>query len=568
MLNMSNHGDFIPAARRHPGRPRWNTRGAPISPSPFLIAWCPVTAFITLSGLACRTPDGRELFSHLDLAIGAERVGLVGRNGVGKTSLLRLILGELAPAAGTVALGGRVGALRQSAPGADATLGDLLGVREPLARLDRIERGEGAAEDFDLADWDLPQRIESALADVGLDGDDLDRPALSLSGGEATRASLAALMIDRPAVILLDEPTNNLDAEARAIVGRMLEAWRGGALVVSHDRALLRGMDRIVELTSLGATSFGGGYDLYVERKAAMEQAAARDLDSAEQEARRAQAEIQRERERKARRDAAGQRARAKGDAPKMLLDAKAERAENSGARLGHLADRRRAEVQQTLEAAQAKVERVRRLAFVLPPSNLPAARRVLSLEGVGYAVAGRWVLRDQSFSVTGPERIAIVGPNGAGKTTLIKLMAGEITPSEGKVTRSVPLAVLDQRASILDSDQTLLANFLRLNPEANRNTAQAALARFLFRNTAAEASVRDLSGGETLRAALACVLMSTTPPQCLILDEPTNHLDLDSIAAIEQALLGYDGALIVVSHDEDFLKVIGVERRVELGRV
>ena len=527
-----------------------------------------MTAFITLSGLACRTPDGRELFSNLDLAIGAERVGLVGRNGVGKTSLLRLILGEVVPAAGAIALGGRVGALRQSPPDSRATLGDLLGVHDPLTRLARIERGEGAAEDFDLADWDLPQRIEAALADVGLDGADLDRPALSLSGGEATRASLAALMIDRPDVILLDEPTNNLDAEARAIVGRMLEAWRGGALVVSHDRALLRGMDRIVELTSLGATSFGGGFDLYVERKAAMEQAAARDLDSAEQEARRAQAEIQRERERKARRDAAGKRARAKGGAPKMLLDAKAERAENAGARLGHLADRRRVEVQQALEAAQAKVERVRRLAFVLPPSNLPAARRVLSLDGVGYAAAGRWILRDQSFSVTGPERIAIVGPNGAGKTTLIKLMAGEFAPTEGRITGSVPLAVLDQRASILDPAQTLLANFLRLNPDANRNTAQAALARFLFRNTAAEALVRDLSGGETLRAALACVLMSTAPPQCLILDEPTNHLDLDSIAAIEQALLGYDGALIVVSHDEDFLKVIGVERRVELGRV
>ena len=526
-----------------------------------------MTAFITLSGLACRTPDGRELFSNLDLAIGAERVGLVGRNGVGKTSLLRLILGELAPAAGTVALGGRVGTLRQSAPGANVTLGDLLGVRDPLARLIRIERGEGDAADFDLADWDLPQRIDAALADVGLDGADLDRPALSLSGGEATRASLAALMIDRPDVILLDEPTNNLDAEARDIVRRMLDAWRGGALVVSHDRALLRGMDRIVELTSLGAASFGGGYDLYAERKAAMEQAAARDLDSAEQEARRAQVEIQRERERKARRDAAGKRARAKGDAPKMLLDAKAEAAENSGARLSRLADRRRAEVQQALEAAQAKIERVRRLAFALPPSNLSAARRVLSLEGVGYAVAGRWILRDQSFNITGPERIAIAGPNGAGKTTLIRLMAGEIEPTEGRVTRSVPLAVLDQRASILDPGQTLLANFLRLNPDATRNTAQAALARFLFRNTAADARVRDLSGGETLRAALACVLMSAAPPQCLILDEPTNHLDLESIAAIEQALLGYDGALIVVSHDEDFLEAVGVERRVVLAR-
>jgi ATPase subunit of ABC transporter with duplicated ATPase domains len=525
-----------------------------------------LTAFLTLSGLACRTPDGRELFSNLDLAIGAERIGLVGRNGVGKTSLLRIILGELAPAAGTLAINGRIGTLNQAPPAAGATLADLLGVREALARLDRIERGEGAAADFDLADWDLPQRIEAAMAEMGLAGAGLDRPAISLSGGEATRAGLAALLIDQPDLILLDEPTNNLDAEAREIVGQMLERWRGGALVVSHDRALLRGMDRIVELTSLGATNFGGGYDLYAERKAAMEQAAARDLDNAEQEVRRAQAELQRERERKAKRDAAGKRSRAKGDAPKMLLDAQAERAEVTGARLTRIADRRNAVVTETLEAAQAKIERVRRLAFALPPSRLPAARRVLSLEGVGYAVNGRWIVRGFSLTLTGPERIAITGPNGAGKTTLIRLMVGEIEPSQGRVVRGVPLAVLDQRASILDPNQTLAANFLRLNPDANRNAAQAALAKFLFRNTAADALVGALSGGETLRAALACVLMSTTPPQCLILDEPTNHLDLDSIAAIEQALLGYDGSLIVVSHDEDFLEAVGIERRVVLG--
>ena len=525
-----------------------------------------MTAFITLTGLACRTPDGRELFDHLDLAIGAERIGLVGRNGVGKTSLLRIVLGELAPAAGVVATQGRIGVLRQEPPSDDAKIGDLLGVSEGLERLERIERGDGAPEDLDLADWDLPQRIETALAAMGLAGVGLDRPAAGLSGGEATRAGLAALVIDRPDVILLDEPTNNLDAGAREAVAAMLRGWRGGALVVSHDRGLLRGMDRIVELTSLGAASFGGGYDLYAERKAAMEAAAARGLDTAEQALRQAQAEIQRDKERKAKRDAAGKRARAKGDAPKILLDARAESAENSGARLSHLAARRRAEVEGQLEAAQVRVERVRRLGFDLPPSGLPAARRVLTLEDVGFRTRGRWILHGQSLSVTGPERIAIVGPNGAGKSTLIKLASGELEPTEGRVVRGAPLAVLDQRASILDPAQTLLDNFQRLNPGATRNAAQAALATFLFRNTAAEARVGDLSGGETLRAALACVLMSVVPPQGLILDEPTNHLDLDSIAAMESALLGYDGALIVVSHDEDFLDAVGVERRVELG--
>jgi ATPase subunit of ABC transporter with duplicated ATPase domains len=523
-------------------------------------------SFVTLDSVSAATPDGRLLFENLDLSIGAERIGLVGRNGAGKSTLLALIAGGRAPLAGTISRAGEVAMLDQSPDLATVRLVDLLGVGGAWDRLARIERGEGDETDLSEAEWDLPARLEQALYDVGLSGLDLERPAVALSGGQATRAGLARLLIARPDVLLLDEPTNNLDAEARDLVGRILARWRGGAVVVSHDRSLLRGMDRIVELSSLGARSYGGGYDLYAERKALEADAARRDLDHAEREVRRVAREAQVARERKDRRDANGRRFADRGGTPKILLGMMAERAETSGAKEGKLASKLAAQAEDARAAADARMERARALGFELPSSGLPDGRVVLAFDAVRFAWPdGRPVIENLSFRVTGPERLAVSGANGAGKTTLIRLATGQLTPSAGEVRLQVPFALLDQRAALMDDDQTILENFRRLNPGASANDAHAALARFLFRNAAALQVAGALSGGERLRAALACVLCAATPPQLLILDEPTNHLDLESLQAVEAALAGYDGALLVVSHDEDFLEAIGVERRLTL---
>ncbi len=525
-------------------------------------------SFVTLDAVSAATPDGRLLFENLNLSIGAERIGLVGRNGVGKSTLLALIAGLRPPLAGTLARTGTVATLDQTPDVSDgARLVDLLGVGPNWDRLSRIERGEGDETDLSEADWDLPARLDQALADVGLSGFDPERPAAALSGGQATRAGLARLLIARPDVLLLDEPTNNLDAEAKAIVVRVLSRWRGGAVVVSHDRSLLRGMDRIVELSSLGARSYGGGWDLYAERKAEEAQAAQRDLDHAEKEVRRVAREAQVARERKDRRDAAGRKFADRGGTPKIILGMMAERAEMSGAREGKLADKLATQAAEAKASAEARVERARTLGFDLPSSGLPEGRTVLTFDDVGFAWPdGTRVIDGLSFRLAGPERVAVSGPNGTGKTTLIGLATGDLSPTAGEVRLGVPVALLDQRAALLNDDETILENFRRLNPGATQNDAHAALARFLFRNTAAHQVAGTLSGGERLRAALACVLSAAAPPQLLILDEPTNHLDLASIEAVEAALSGYDGALLVISHDADFLEVIGIERKITLG--
>ncbi len=525
------------------------------------------SAFVTLDSVAARTPDGHTLFDNLSLAFGRERTGVVGRNGAGKTTLLRILAGLAEPSQGAVARVASVGWLPQAAvPGPRETAAETLGVAEILAVLKRVLAGEGDAADLVEADWTLEERLAQVLAELGLAGLALDRLTASLSGGERTRLRLAGLLLAQPDLLVLDEPTNHLDAEARRLVSEILGRWKGGAVVVSHDRGLLRQTDRVVELSALGAAVFGGNYDLYAERKAAERAAAERELDAAERQRAQVDREAQRALEKKARRDRAGRAFAMRRSEPKILLGAMAERAENSGGREHRLAERRRVEAQATLAEARERVEQVRALSIPMLTTGLAAGKTVLELDGAGWAPpGGRPVLADVSLKLVGPERVAVVGPNGAGKTTLLKLAAGLLEPTAGVVRRPVDAALLDQEAALLRPRETLVEGYRRLNPEATPNDAHAALARFLFRNTAAQRRVSTLSGGERLRAALACVMTGVRPPQLLILDEPTNHLDLASITAVEAALAAYDGALLVVSHDADFLDAIGVVRRIEL---
>lgn len=524
--------------------------------------------FATLDKVAARTPDGATLFDNLSLAFGRERTGIVGRNGAGKSTLLRLVAGAQAPAEGVATRSGTVGVLDQRRdPAPSETVAAALGVVAPMAVIDRVLAGDGTADDLAEADWTLEARLGEALEAVGLAGLALDRLTQDLSGGEQTRLRLAGLSMARPDLILLDEPTNHLDVEARRLVVDLLGRWDGGVVVVSHDRALLRRMDRIVEISSLGAAVYGGNYDLYAARKAAEREAAVRDLAEAERDLARVGAQAQRRAETKARRDAAGRRKAAKGDMPKILIGARAERAETSGAGDRLLATRQAAEAETALARAQARVERTRSLSIPMPSSGLAVGRTVLALDDAAWETPqGRKIVGPISLKIAGPERLAITGPNGAGKTTLLHLIAGARDPTSGGVERPVRSALLDQEAAILDPDETLIQAWLRLNPDGSPNLAQAALARFLFRNTAAHRRVGELSGGERLRAALACVMTGSCPPQLLVLDEPTNHLDLESVAAVEAALTAYDGALVVVSHDADFLKAIRIDQTLALA--
>jgi len=377
---------------------------------------------------------------------------------------------------------------------------------------------------------------------------------------------LARLVLAAPDVLLLDEPTNNLDADGRAAIADLLETWRGGVVVASHDRALLERVDRIVELSPVGVTVFGGGWSDFAAAREASRERAEAELDRASGELKRAEREAQAAREKQDRRDKRGKAARAKGDAPKMLLDARADRAEATRARGGDVAARLVGEGREALATARAQVAIETPLHIDLPVTGLPAGRDLLSLRGVVMTRGGRRLFGPLDLDVRGPERIAVRGANGAGKTTLLRAIMGDVTPEAGEVRRLTErIAMLDQHVSLLAEGDSVLENLRRLNPDLSENAGRAALARFGFRGGAVLQPAGTLSGGERLRAGMACVFARAEAPWLLLLDEPTNHLDLAAVELLEAALSGFDGALVVVSHDEGFLSATGVTRDVRL---
>lgn len=523
-------------------------------------------ASLAISRLSYTGPDGRSLFSDLNLSFGPGRTGLVGRNGVGKTTLLRLITGELTPNAGSISITGRLGVLRQQVqPAEGEIIADLFGVRAGLSLLERAVAGTATVDELAGADWTLEARLDEALQRLGLPVN-ADTPLSSLSGGQRTRAALAALVFEAPDLVLLDEPTNNLDAEGRAAVAQMLAGWRGAAIVVSHDRGLLDEMDTIVELTSLGATSYGGNFTHYRERKALELSAAQHDLDLAERAIRDAARAAQDARERQDRRDSGGRKKSAKGDMPKIILGGMKRRAEETAAGLDRLASKEADQVSEEARLARSRVEVLTPFAVKLASSGLHAGKVVLRASGLtGGHDSENPSIRNLDFEIIGPERVAISGRNGSGKTSLLKLLFGELTPLAGTVQIGGPVAILDQQVGLLDRSLSILDNFRAINADSAINDCRAVLAAFKFRNEAALQLAGTLSGGEMLRAGLACVLGGKVPPMLLALDEPTNHLDIEAIEVVEAGLRAFDGALLVVSHDRTFLDNVGVEREVVL---
>ena len=525
----------------------------------------PAPALLALDAVTAARPDGTLLFSDLTLAIGRERVGLVGRNGAGKTTLLDIVAGDAPPRAGHVHGTGRIGRLRQIQPDA-GSVAEALGLSGALAVLDRLEAGAGGPADAAEADWSLPERLAAALDGAGLGWMPLDRDCATLSGGERTRLGIAALLLAAPDLLLLDEPTNNLDADGRRAVAELLAHWPGGALVASHDRALLEGMDRIVQLSPVGILTVSGGWSAFVATRDAMRERADAQLDRSRRDLAQSERMAQRQSERKARRDKAGRATKARGDLPRILLGTLARRAEESGGRERLLAQRRIAEDQAAIDTARAQVEILAPLHIDLPRTGLPANRTLLRFEHVVLARGGRRLFGPLSFSITGPRRLAIEGRNGSGKTSLLLLAAGALEPDAGHIVRAAGrIAMLDQHAALLRPELDLVDNLRRHHPALTLEQAHAALARFAFRNRDARKPAGVLSGGERLRAGLAMAMSGPVPPQLLILDEPTNHLDLDAIATLEAALADHDGALLVVSHDTAFLDAIGIEERIVL---
>ncbi|OZM73886.1 ABC transporter [Amycolatopsis antarctica] len=527
-------------------------------------------AFIVCSELSFSWPDDTPVFRDLSCTVGAGRTGLVAPNGAGKSTLLKLIAGEYRPGAGSVSVHGTVGYLPQSLPlTGSLTVAEVLGIAPVLRALEAIESGDTGEEHFGTIgnDWDVEERTRAELDRLGLGGLALDRRLRTLSGGQIVSLGLAAQLLKRPDVLLLDEPTNNLDLDARRRLYTVLDEWTGCLLLVSHDRVLLDRMDRIAELDRGEIRYHGGNFTAYSEAVRAAQEVAERNVRNAEQDVKREKREKQQARERAERRAGNAARNLKNAGLPKIVAGMKKRNAQESAAKADGTHSARVDQARARLDEASRSLREDQRIALELPATNVPAGRTVFLGEGLRVRHGDRDVFAGVDLAIRGPERIALTGPNGTGKSTLLRVIAGELEPEAGTTSwAEARVAALSQRLDLLDTDRTVAENLAAFAPGLELERRMNVLARFLFRGPRVHLPVAALSGGELLRATLACVLCAEPAPRLLLLDEPTNNLDLVSVAQLESALAAYQGAFVVVSHDERFLAEIGVERRLRLS--
>jgi ATP-binding cassette subfamily F protein 3 len=488
---------------------------------------------LTINGITVRL-GGRAILERATAAVPpGSRVGLIGRNGAGKSTLMKAIIGQIDPDEGAIELPrrARLGYIAQEAPAGTASPFDtVLAADAERARL--MAESETCADPHRLGDmherllaidaYTAPARAARILLGLGFDEEMQARPLDSYSGGWKMRVALAALLFSEPDVLLLDEPSNHLDLEATMWLENFLKSYPGTLLVISHERDLLNNVvDSILHLERGKLALYNGNYDSFERQRA--ERAAQIAAAQAAQEAQRARLQ-----DYVARNSARASTAKQAQSRAKML-----------------------AKMQPIAALADDPS-----LSFDFPsPSQLKPPLITLDMAAVGYSDTP--VLQRLNLRIDPDDRIALLGRNGNGKTTLARLLAAQLAPMDGSISASSRMRVgyfTQYQVEELHGDDTPLQHMSRAMSGSTPAAVRAQLGRFGFSGDKAITLVAKLSGGE--RARLALALITREAPHLLILDEPTNHLDVDSREALVQALNGYDGAVIIVSHDRHMIEL------------
>jgi ATPase subunit of ABC transporter with duplicated ATPase domains len=526
----------------------------------------------------------RTLFEGLDVTVApGDVIGVVGANGAGKSTLLRILAGDLEPLGGAVSVappdafigwlpqeheripGETVAAYIARRTGCTDATQAMDAAAAALAEPDQSAANEDPAVAYSAAldHWlatgaaDLDERLPAVLADLGLDSDAVrpeSTPMTALSGGQAARVGLAALMLSRFDVVLLDEPTNDLDLDGLARLEHFVRDLRGGAVLVSHDREFLaRSVTRVLELdlAQNATTVFGGGYESYLEEREVGRRHKREQYDEfAEKKADLvARARTQREWSSQGVRNAM----RKAPDNDKIRRRAASESSEKQAQKVRQMESR----IARLEEVAEPRKEWT--LEFTIGAA--PRSSAVVATLDNAVVRQGEFVLGPVSLQVDAGERIGITGPNGAGKSTLLRLLLGGQRPDEGRASLGANVAIgeIDQARADFTGPGRLVDRFEQCVPSWTTADVRTLLAKFGLRADHVEREVDDLSPGERTRAGLA--LLQARGVNVLVLDEPTNHLDLAAIEQLEEALETYDGALLLVTHDRRMLQNVRLDR-------
>ncbi|BET97917.1 ATP-binding cassette domain-containing protein [Xenorhabdus taiwanensis] len=496
------------------------------------------------------------LFSGIDIFLNAEQHALVGRNGIGKSWLASILAQQILPTEGSVRHVCEVGYLSQGLTPFSGNAADMLGLTKIMRANERVLAGIGDEADFDAMEgnWDWQFQTESLLAEGELNPSVLNQPFNFLSGGEQTRIRLLALKRQGAGFMILDEPSNHLDRQGRLWLAQWLSAFDGGVLLVTHDTQLLQHVSVVYELSGLGLSRSIGGWETWLESKEQLQLGIQREVEQTRKSLKQALRDKQKDHEKINKRQSQGKQRRESANQAKILLDHALGRSEATLSRIAKQNEERLQRSSSLATEARAKLEIIDPLSIAVATPQA-ATSPLLYLQDVILPFGSGTPI---SLTINNGDRIAITGKNGSGKSTLLKAMTGSLVPKQGICRITPSHSLMDQHFSFLDKNQSALHNFQLQSPGWTEDRYRTRLAQLRIRGEEALKPISYLSGGEQLKVALACLFCGPYASALLLLDEPDNHLDIESRELLQKVLHDYTGAMILISHDDNFIKNVG----------
>lgn len=517
-------------------------------------------------------PDNETLFRDINLIVNrGEKVALVGANGCGKSTLLQIIAQRISPTAGEIISSSTPYYVPQHFGQYDGlTVAQAMGIDRKINALRAILAGDARVEHFDCLDddWSIEERSRAALDSWGLEYIAPDQPFHTLSGGEKTKTFLAALQIHAPQIVLMDEPSNHLDATSRQKLYRQITSSAATILVVSHDITLLNRLTMIYELEKEGVTAYGGNYTFYKEQKRLQREALQSTLEEKEKELRLAKKTAREAAERKQKLDARGKKQKEKSGLGKMALNILQDKAEKSSSKLKEVHEEKSGQLQKGIEELRKALPDNRVMKVDFNASTLHTGKILVKAEAIQFSYDTTPLFAHPlNLTIRSGDRWVIRGDNGSGKSTLVGLITGRLAPSEGAIERAEFSSIyIDQEYALIRNDLTVYAQAEQYNSQQlPEHEVKMLLSRYLFPHDSWEKPCAKLSGGEKMRLAFCCLMIGNQKPDMILLDEPTNNLDTQSIEVIASVIREYKGTVVAISHDAWFVEEIGVMKEIEL---
>ncbi|GAB3261387.1 ABC-F family ATP-binding cassette domain-containing protein [Larkinella harenae] len=528
---------------------------------------------IVIKSLSYQHPDREMLFQHLHVSIApGEKAALVGPNGAGKSTLLQLLAGRLHPSEGALIFSEKPYYVPQHTGQYDAyPIARVLGIDEKLKALQAILAGDVSEDHFTALadDWDLEERVGAALTYWNLPPIPLSQPMHSLSGGEKTKVFLAGVLVHSPGILLLDEPSNHLDAESRGLLYDFIQHYKGTLLIVSHDRTLLNHLNLTLELSRSQIEVFGGNYDFYKQQKETKVTALQAQLDESTKTLKLNQKKACELAEQRQKQEARGKAQAPHSGLPRIVAGGLKSKAEQSTAKMKATQTDKVHELSDHLRQIRTQLQEQQPLKIDVHASDLHRGKTLIDAQSINFAYETRnlWP-RPLSLQVRSGDRIRIEGNNGTGKTTLLALLTGQLQPTTGTLARAdFQYLYLDQEYSAINDPLSIFEQIQQFNTRhLAEHELKTMLHQYQFPRESWDRQCAGLSGGEKMKLLLCGLAASNHIPDLLILDEPTNNLDLPSQEILTRTVKDFGGSVLVISHDDYFIREITIDTTIRLG--